>query len=158
MFVCKVTFKGWLWLSLVSAHRPLSSKSKSVNSLNAALGFCCLCPVSSCISSRSTFYPLSSGSKPDANQTNKDEVNSSKLGAFLVPGQSGVGCQFGRGRWGGSERASRYLYVQLTPASLNRWTSRERLPPLLSNRSSVSFSLCRQEEKLTGSGERVTSC
>lgn len=96
-----------------------------------------------------TFYPLSSGStcvKP-MYQTHKDEVNSLKLGGILVPSQSGVGCQGRSWNWRGSERAPRRPYVHLTPASLNRWTSREHLPPLLSNHSSVFSSLCRQDEK-----------
>lgn len=85
----------------------------------------------------------------DVNQTHKDEVNSSKLGGgILLPSQSGMGCQVGCRHWRGSERASRCLYVQLTPASLNHWTSQERLPPLLSDHSSASFSL------QTGSGGR----
>lgn len=46
------------------------------------------------------------------------------------------------GQWTGSETSWRY--VQFTSASLNHWISRGHLPPLLSNRSSVSSSLCSQ--------------
>lgn len=39
------------------------------------------------------------------------------------------------------------IQFQLTPASLNRWTSPERWPPLSSSRSSVSSSLCSKKKK-----------
>lgn len=50
------------------------------------------------------------------------------------------------GQWKGFQM-SLCPVVHLTPASLNHWTSQERWPPPSSNRSSVSFSLCSQEEK-----------
>lgn len=47
---------------------------------------------------------------------------------------------------------SKGILAQLKPAALNYLTSRSHSPPLSSNHSSVSSSLCSQEEKW-GSGE-----
>lgn len=67
-----------------------------------------------------------------------------------MPGQSGVGAGMGGRAVEAREKASRCLHFELTPACLNRWTSQEHLPHLLSDRSSASSSLCAQVERENG--------
>ena len=134
MFLCYVASVGWLWLSLVSAgHRRYPATAK-LSGLNAALKFK--------IKIRFLFVHsrqevLVSSMKMRSTHQSWGE------GGVLEPSLEWSGLP----GWRGSERASRRPRVRLTPASLSRWTSRERLPPLSSNRSSVSSSLCRREEE-----------